>query len=96
MDIQSPEEEHRPFSPRSEEDTILESSLESFPASDPPAWVSGKDVPPQQAPLPVPEGLPIESTNLGWLKRLVVSFKKRGRPPSNDSRTNRSSCGDPH
>jgi hypothetical protein len=65
MAISRPEEFHRSFSPRSEEDTILESSLESFPASDPPAWVSGKDIPPKASPSSPPERLPSDVKKVG-------------------------------
>jgi hypothetical protein len=96
MAIQSSEERHRSFSPRSEEDTILESSLESFPASDPPAWVSGKDIPPKASPLQPPERLPSDLKKVAWLKRLTDYFRKRPQSLKDDSSVDRPCCRDPH
>lgn len=96
MAIQSPEESHGPFSPRSEEDTILESSLESFPASDSPAWVFGKDLPPKPCPSPPPERPRNDSRGFGCLNRLAVRFRKGARPLKDDSSSDRPCRWDPH
>jgi hypothetical protein len=42
-------QQHEESDMRTEEEVILESSLESFPASDSPAWVFGRDRSPPEA-----------------------------------------------
>jgi hypothetical protein len=95
MAIQLPELRPQPHPfPRSEEETILESSLESFPASDPPAWVYGKDKPPK--PPPSAERPHSEARKSGRLKRLVERFKQRARSFKDNSSNDRPCCQGPH
>ncbi|MEY4700139.1 MAG: hypothetical protein RL326_326 [Pseudomonadota bacterium] len=95
MAIQFPEQRPRsPTTPRSEEDMILESSLESFPASDPPAWVHGKDIPPK--PPQSAEQHHSDARKVGWLKRLAVRFKKCPCALNNDSPNDRPCCQSPN
>ena len=60
--------------PRTEEEIIFESSLESFPASDPPAWVYGKDRPLEEDAAPDRARSISESKKEGFLKRILLRF----------------------
>lgn len=71
MVIQSSQQPPHRDVPRTEEETILESSLESFPASDPPAWVSGKDVSPSTVSASRSQRAEGHLKREGWFKRTL-------------------------
>lgn len=79
MVIESSQPPPRRDAPRTEDETILESSLESFPASDPPAWVSGKDVAPVRRSTVRGQGEEARSKGEGWFKRTLRRLMGRAR-----------------
>jgi hypothetical protein len=95
MEIQSSEQPPHSAPARSEEETILESSLESFPASDPPAWVYGRDIPPKTSPSKATEQRDPTKGDIGCIKRLAAWLMGRLRVSAASGTKDRGHCRGP-